>query len=234
MQPYAFITGGSRGIGFAVARYLVEQQYNVILIARNAERLEQARQTLQQLNAGVAVKTHAVDLCGGQQVYEQVQQIVRHYSQIDVLFNNAGILTGGSLDMDMADYEKLINTNVTGVFAVAKAVGEKMETQGNGYILNLSSMAGRRGLAHAGGYCSSKFAVSGLSESLFKRYAHEGIKVTAICPSVIDTDMTENFAMANADKIKTADIVNTVDYLLKLSPNATMPYIEVYCTALVE
>lgn len=229
MNKLAIITGASRGIGLAVANYLANKNYDLVLIARNSERLEQVASDIQSTNSAITVTSHAVDVSNAQAAYDQLKSMVSDIAQVDLLFNSAGILYTGSDDMAIDDLDALLQTNVLGLFAVAKAVLEKMSDQDSGYVMNLSSMSGRRAFGGNGGYATSKFAVSGLTESLFKKYVKQGIKVTALCPSYIDTDMTQHMSVDNADKITVEDIVKTVDYLLSLGNNAAVPFIEIHC-----
>lgn len=227
MNQVALVTGASRGIGYATAKYFAEQGYDLILIARSEDKLAIAQQELQSINPNVTIDYHIIDLERPHEAKSQIKSILEKKGHIDVVLNNAGLLLTGLLDMSLDDFELLNKVNVQSAFAIAQLAGNMMQQQGSGYIFNLASMAGKRGLAGVGGYCSSKFAVVGFSESLYKALAPYNVKVTAICPGMIDTDMTQVFDTPNNEKIKVDDIVTTIDYLLKLSPNATMPSIDI-------
>ena len=234
MRKFAIVTGGSKGIGLAVAKLLAQKGYDLALVARDHKKLLKAKSMLQDCHNAIRVTTHSVDLENAADAYHQIKAICQTHESIDLLFNNAGIAVNGADELEIEAMQSLMNINFIGAFAVLKAVLEKMKIQKSGYIINLSSLSGRRALARSGGYCASKFALSGFSESLFKRYTEMGIKVTAICPSTIDSDMTRHFAIDNQDKITQQDMVKTVDYLLSLGKNAVVPFIEVHCKALVD
>ena len=227
MNQVALITGASRGIGYAAAEYFAQQGYDLILIARDAHKLQKAQQTLQSINQTIAIDYHSIDLAKPYEFEAKIDAILQEKGRIDVVLNNAGILITGLLDMTLDDFEKLNKVNVQSAFVLARLAGKMMQQQGSGYILNLASLAGKRGLAGVGGYSSSKFAVVGMSESLYKALAPYNVKVTAICPGMIDTDMTQVFDTPNDEKIQVEDIVATIDYLLKLSTTATMPSIDI-------
>jgi len=234
MNKFAIITGGSRGLGFAVAEYLGEKGYDLALIARNPERLEEAKSTLSKQFNKIDITIHAIDVSHSRDAYLKIKEIIAKKGRVDVLFNNAGIAEFGTSELDIDDFEKMQAVNVNGVFAVAKAVAEKMKEQKSGYIFNLASKAGKRPLARLGGYCASKYAVVGFSDSLYQELMEYGVKVTALCPSVTNTDMSRHIEFSDEQKIQLSDIVDTVDYLLKLSPYAVVSSVEIDCRKIVE
>ncbi len=233
MRKFAIVTGGSRGIGFAVAKYLAKSGYDLALIARDQAKLTEAKLAIEIESQDAEVSIYASDIGDAEKSYQLTQKICQSTKQVDVLFNNAGVALAGTNELSISDMQSMLNINVMGVFAVAKAVLEKMAEQKSGYIMNLSSMSGRRSLPRMGGYGASKFAVSGLTEALFAKYVPQGIQVTAICPGVIDTDMTRGVNLENNDKIQLTDIVATVDYLLTVGRQAAIPFIEMRNSALV-
>ena len=232
-QKNAIITGASRGIGLAIAKYLAGEGYNLDLIARDPDRLEAAKKAISDEYSNIQINAHSLDLVNAQESYNLVSSICKDRGHIDVVINNAGVLITGCSEVDIDAFKKIFDVNVHSVFAIAKAAAEQMKKQNDGHIINLASKAGKRGLAKLGAYCATKFAVVGLSESLYNELLPYNVKVTAICPSAIDTEMTRDFGMANSDKISTHDIVNTVAYLLSLSPSAVMSSIDVDCKAIV-
>ena len=233
MKKFAIITGASRGIGYAVAEYFAAHDYDLALIARDPHRLDAAKQQLVHTYPQCEITTLALDVAQAQMTYAKVRDLVQARGQVDVLFNNAGIAMGGCDDVSVEDFAQLMAVNANGLFAVAKAVAEVMKQQRRGYIFNVSSIAGKRAYSFVGAYGASKYAVTGFSEALCKTLAPYGVKVTALCPGAIATDMTKNMAMPNEVKIQVEDIVTTVDYLLALSPNAVIPSIDIECNAMI-
>jgi len=222
VNKVAIITGASRGIGKSAASYFAEQGYDVALIARNRELLEALSDELKQyyqINTGV----FALDVCDREAVNACVNQIKRNHASIDVLFNNAGVFSFGTSEISPDDFDKLIDVNLRGVYNFTHAIVPTMKEQRNGYIFNLASDAGKHPIPTSGAYCMTKHGVVGYSQSLCLELAPFNIKVTAICPSVIDTDMGQAFeGFPDEDKITCLDINKTIDYLLTLGPNATV------------
>jgi len=234
MNKFAIITGASRGIGLGVAKYFAQHGYDLALIARDPERLETARTEILKHSTGIDITIHSIDISNSHKTYNNVKDLITKKGHVDVVFNSAGILVMGGIDVDIDDFERLHAINVNGMFAVAKAAAEKMKQQQSGYILNLASLSGKQARIDNGAYASSKFAVVGFSAALFKELMPYNIKVTTLCPSVIDTDMTVEYPIPNEQKIQVSDIVDTVDYLLKLTSHAVISSVDIQCKAIVE
>lgn len=228
-NKFAIITGASRGIGAATAMYFAQKQYDLALISRNKQNLAKIKDKILQLNPSITVDSHCIDISETQLAYTTANKILVKHDKIDVLFNGAGIAIGGTSKLSIEDFITQINTNVLGVFAFAKAVATRMKEQKSGYIFNMSSIVGKRALPTNGGYCASKSAVIGLSQALFHELLPYNVKVTALCPGTVDTDMTKKLEIANEDKIQTSDIVLTLDYLLSLSSAAAIDTIDIQC-----
>jgi 3-oxoacyl-[acyl-carrier protein] reductase len=232
-KPFAVITGASRGIGKAVAKYFAEQGYDLALIAHNPQRLNNTAAELMQLTQGkVHIEEFALDIADQQAVSATMRKIIKNHPTIDVLFNNAGILLPGTTDLELEDFNRMIQVNLIGAFAVAKPIAQQMRRQGFGYIFNVASNAGKRAQPEFGGYGATKFGLVGLNEAWQKELAANHVKVTALCPSVTLTDMTQDFTMADEEKIQPQDIVKTVAYLLSLNKNTHVPEIIIKCRTL--
>lgn len=220
MRKLAIVTGASRGIGKSAAAFFASLDYDVALIATNKALLKELSDNLEhqyQIKTG----TFAIDVSHKTSVDQCIAQITREHSSIDVLFNSAGIYRLGTSDIAVEDYNRLIDTNVKGIYNTSHAIVPQMIKQQSGTIINLASNAGKHPFAHAGAYCMSKFAVLGYSKSLALELAKHNIKVTAICPSVVDTDMTKDFErIPQEEKIQCQDIIKTIEYLMGLSPQA--------------
>lgn len=218
IEKVAIITGASRGIGKEVARSLAEEGYHLILIARNENQLMKLQKEIAQFS--VQSELIAADITKFETISEQVDLILKEWGRCDVLVNNAGIFIDGTLDATLEEYQQLFDTNFKAQLVFIKAVIPYMKKQGNGYIFNIASIAGKIGYANIGAYTSSKFALVGLSESLHAKYSSQGIKITSICPDYVATDMAKGASIPENEMIQTKDISQIIKALLTLSSQA--------------
>lgn len=234
-QQVAIITGASRGIGKAVAVDLFKQGYTVALLARTEKTLQELKhRLLKTANPNQQVLIYPIDITQQQQVNKAINNIIAKTNRIDVLFNSAGISIHGTSNTTPEAFTDLINVNILGTYYPIYAVTPQMKKQSSGYIINMSSNSGKLALPRLGSYAMTKFALMGYSEALFKELAEYNIKVTALCPSVTDTDMTRYYTNINAEeKITTNDIVKTINYLLSLGNNACVPEVVIKCKKLI-
>ena len=226
----AIVTGASRGIGADVAEALAIDGYVTAIVARSADGLKQVAKRI-SANKAVAspVICYPVDVQDHAAVQRLVADVHSKFGRIDLLFNNAGIGMLGTTDVSIEDYDKTLAINLRGAFSFLKGVVPIMKAQRNGYIFNLASRAGKTGFAEYGVYCASKFGMVGLSESLYHELGPLGIKVTAICPSWVDTDMAKMSGLEKEEMINTSDLVSTVRWLLSLSPAAVVKDLTIEC-----
>lgn len=224
----AYVTGASAGIGEAVARAFSADGYCVALIARRKERLDLIAAELLVQNPD-SVRVFALDIADKQAVEASVASVVATWGRIDVLFNNAGVNQQGTLDITYDDFDFMMDVNVRGAFNVMKTVVPVMKKQMSGYVINMGSLSSKIGFPESGSYCATKFALLGLSESVFRESVSLGIKVTTICPSWVATDMTKHISFPNSQMIQCEDIVSTVRYLLSLSSQACPREIVIEC-----
>lgn len=231
-KKIAIITGASRGIGKAVALDLAKQGYTVILIARSDEKLKEVANEIEK-NGGLC-DIYPLDISNSTKVSQVIDNVIAKHKRIDVLFNNAGILHLGSVDLEPEQIDAVIDINLKGSIYVASKVVPIMKQQKSGYIINLSSHAGVEGLPGAGIYSASKFGLSGYSESLFHELMPDGIRVTAICPSYVNTDMPQGFDTEQKEMMIPQDeIVHAVNYLLESDKRAAIKELVVYSTHLL-
>ena len=189
----AIVTGGSRGIGAAVCEALVQNGADVALLyAGNKERAQQTVEKL--LTYGVRVRAYRCDVADYEQAAHTVQQIRETFGRVDILVNNAGI-TRDKLVMSMkpADFDEVLQTNLTGAFHMIKQVYPIFARQKSGKIVNISSVSGLMGNAGQANYAASKAGLVGLTKSVAKELASRGICCNAVAPGFIQTDMTEKF-----------------------------------------
>lgn len=183
----AVITGASEGLGKGTAKIFAENGWNVVIAARSADKLNKAKEELSDNKGKVlAVPTDVGD-------YEQVKALIEHavneFGGVDVLINNAGIDYPGSVEeLTVQQWNEVINVNLNGVFYASKAVFPHMKQQHSGYIINISSVAGKKGWPEASAYCSSKFALTGLTQSLNGEGKEHNIRASIVYPGGMDTN----------------------------------------------
>jgi 3-oxoacyl-[acyl-carrier protein] reductase len=183
----ALVTGASRGIGKAIAQQLVQQGATVIGTATSEKGAAAISDYLGNKGKGIALNVTDAD-----SVQETVKSLEKEFGSIDILVNNAGI-TRDNLMMRMKDDEwnSVIDTNLTAIFRVCKAVVRGMMKRRNGRIINISSVVGTTGNPGQVNYCAAKAGLVGFSKSLAKEVAARGITVNCVAPGFIDTDMTK-------------------------------------------
>ena len=179
------ITGAARGIGKATARALARQGARVGIGDLDAEL---ARETAEEL--GGSVEAFELNVCDRASFARFLDAVERTHGPVDVLINNAGIMPLGPFDEeDDATTLRQIDINVIGVMTGCKLVIPKMKQRGRGHIVNIASMAGRAGYANAVTYCTTQFAVVGLSEALRAELRGTGIELSVVCPGVVNTEL---------------------------------------------
>lgn len=184
------ITGGSRGLGLALARVFLRRGAKVALLSREVETLERARQLL----AGKgAVFVRPCDVRDSAQVKQAVIDVQQEFGDIDVLVNNAGTLSVGPMDtMSREDYEEALNVYFWGPFHLTQMVLPSMRQRKTGRILNISSIGGKISIPHLLPYCTGKFALSGWSEGLRQELTKDNVYVTTIYPGLMRTGSARN------------------------------------------
>jgi NAD(P)-dependent dehydrogenase (short-subunit alcohol dehydrogenase family) len=190
----ALVTGGSIGLGRQVAQGLAEMGAHIALYARKRERCEQAARELEQL--GVHTLGLACDVTNPDQVERTTQEVVRKFGRIDILVNNAGISWGAPFEqMRLADWDKVVATNLTGTFLMSQSVGKVMISQRSGKVINMASVAGMGGapaeVVQATAYHASKGAVIAFTKDLACKWAVHNIQVNALAPGWFPTHMSD-------------------------------------------
>lgn len=182
----ALITGGSRGLGLAIAEEFARHGARVAICARDERELERARAILSE--TGAEVMELPCDLTQRDQVLRMVRQITERFGRVDILVNNAGIISVGPLQaLTVEDFETSMDNIYWAAFNATMAVLPQMLERKNGRIVNISSIGGMVSVPHLLTYASAKFAVEGLSEGLHAELAKEGIKVTTVAPGLLRT-----------------------------------------------
>ncbi len=190
MSTTVLITGASQGSGKATALLFARNGYNVVLAARNAEKLETAAEEVRSL--GGSALAIATDITDFQQVEHLVQTALDIYQKIDVLVNNAGIcLTGPVEKTTLQDWHQIMNTNFWGYVHTISVLLPHFLQRNYGTIVNIGSFGGKMPLPEMTAYCASKYAVTGLTETLRLELAKTDIQICAVHPGVINSDFLE-------------------------------------------
>lgn len=186
------VTGGSRGIGFATVQAFLDAGSHVALFGSREETVHHALEELQGINPAYDVKGYYPDLTNMESVKGVVNTIMKDFGTIDILINNAGVSDGTPLyQYDDDHFSEVMKINVDSIFNMVRQVAPIMKEKGKGVILNTSSMVSILGQKSGVAYPTSKFAVNGMTKSLARELGKDGIRVNAIAPGIIETDMVK-------------------------------------------
>lgn len=225
----AIVTGASRGIGLAIAAELAGLGYSLGIVARTKSDIEKAAISLQKQFPNVRIISEAFDVVDGTRVEDFVSHISKELGSITVLVNNAGDYKTGTSFMPVEDTQRMMDVNFLAATRFVQAVLPSMKKSEQGYIFNIASMCGVQAFSDVGNYCASKFALVGYSSSLAQELSSTGIKVTALCPSWVNTKQSEGAPMEPEEMIQTNDIALTIRYLLSLGTSASIREIVIHC-----
>jgi NAD(P)-dependent dehydrogenase (short-subunit alcohol dehydrogenase family) len=227
----ALITGGSSGIGLAIARALGQEGYGLTLSARRPEKLEAAAQGLR--DEGFDVQAEAANMADEEDIKRVVARHRERFGRLDVLINNAGIGIGSAVaDMPTKKLDLQLDVNLRAVYLMARECIPMLKQagadHGKALLANTASMAGKRGQGWLSAYSATKFGVVGLSQGLHKELSNDGIQVTALCPGFVATDMTDwvEGQVPKDEMIQPEDIAEAIRYLLRTSRNCIVPEIQ--------
>jgi NAD(P)-dependent dehydrogenase (short-subunit alcohol dehydrogenase family) len=218
MPKAALVTGGSSGIGFAIARMLRDDDYSVTIAARNRERLERA---------AVELDAHAVvgDVSKEDDCHQIVKEHSARFDRLDVLVNSAGLGIGARIeDMETKHWNLQLDVNLRGAFLVTRFALPLLK-QSRGVVVNISSIAGTIAAPGLAAYGAAKAGLISLTRSLNAEHGEDGIRATAICPGFVDTPMAAWTGMASEEMIQPEDCAEVVRMLLRLSPRARIPQV---------
>lgn len=229
----ALVTGGSRGLGKAVALALAKEGVNVAVTGRNAKTLEETVEEIRSF--GVKADYSIFNVAEKVEVKMQLERLIESFGAFDILINNAGIAAFGSfLEMPENDWEEIVRTNLFGPYYVSKAVIPSMVELGSGDIINVSSTAGLKGNAVTSAYSASKAGLIGLSESLTFELRKKNIRVTTLTPSTIASEMSKDVLKitdGNPEKVlQPEDFAQLIVDLLKLDKRAMLASASLWST----
>lgn len=216
----ALVTGGSSGIGLAVARMALSEGMRVAIAARDEKKLSRALAGLTKEAKGEdRAMAVPADVSVASQVESMVSAAADRWGRIDLLVNNAGIGQWTRVEaMSEAEWDRIQAVNLKSAFLCSKAVLPVMKRQRSGYIVNISSRAGKEGAGGLAAYSASKFGLIGLTESLLEEVVEHQIRLTAICPGYVATPMVSGVPVPPEEMIPPEDIGKIIIGLLHLAP----------------
>jgi 2-deoxy-D-gluconate 3-dehydrogenase len=187
----AIVTGGNGGIGLGIAQGLAQAGAKIVVVGRNSEKSQLAAQWL-QAQAGAEALVVTADVGDANDVERVAGESLARFGRIDILFNNAGInIRRPPQELTLAEWQEVLNTNLTSAFILSKAVYPAMKKAGGGKIVNIGSMTSIFGASFAAAYATSKGGIVQLTKSLALSWAADNIQVNAILPGWFDTELTE-------------------------------------------
>ncbi|HEY7291337.1 MAG TPA: SDR family oxidoreductase [Vicinamibacterales bacterium] len=223
----ALVTGGSRGIGFAIAHALAADGAKVAITGLNAGHLSGARPKLEA--AGPAsVETFQADVRKYADMQRVMDATVSRFGGLDILVNNAGIgIFKDVADMSPEEWSSIIDTNLTGVFYACHAAIPHLRRRGGGFIINISSLAGKNAFTGAAAYCASKSGLNAFSEALMQEVRYDGIRVSYVMPGSVATGFNNGDEAKGADwKISSDEVADVVMGLLRHNPRSLPSRVE--------
>jgi NAD(P)-dependent dehydrogenase (short-subunit alcohol dehydrogenase family) len=219
-MPSALVTGGSSGIGLAIARMLRDEGYDLTLAARTVERLEEAAGSL----GATAIP---VDVRSEEECARLVAAHLETHGGLDVLVNSAGVGIAGRIgDTSTKQFDLQQSVNLRSAFLVTREALPALR-ESRGYVINLASIAGTIATPGLATYGAAKAALIALTRSLVREESDNGVRATALCPGFVDTPMTTWTGIESSEMIQPADCAEIVRSLLRLSPAARVPVVVV-------
>ena len=224
----ALVTGGSRGIGLAIARALVADGVQVAITGRSAAHLSAARPKIEAAGPG-SVETLQADVRKYDEVKAAIDATVARFGGLDFLINNAGVgVFTDVASMTAAQWSEVIDTNLTGVFNACQAALPHLKQRGGGFIINISSLAGKNAFKGASAYCASKAGLNAFSECLMQEVRYDNIRVSYVMPGSVTTGFSGGDENAGADwKSAPDDIADVVISLLRHNSRSLPSRVEV-------
>lgn len=221
----ALVTGGSRGIGRAIALRLTNMGASVAICGRNSEALSKTETDLKK--TGSRVYSQVADVSQSSQVAALVQGVEAALGPISILVNNAGIgLFGPAHEKTEADWDRVLDTNLKSVFLVSRAVVPSMIRRGSGDIINISSLAGRNAFAGGGIYCASKWGLQGLSACMAEDLRDHGIRLSVVSPGSVATDFSPRGPKDTSKALSPEDVAHAVVMIVTQAPQSFVSEIQ--------
>jgi 3-oxoacyl-[acyl-carrier protein] reductase len=220
----AVVTGGSRGIGLAIARTLVQRGARVAITATSDARLREAADGLGSIAGSSNVLSLRADVRSYAEVEQAFQTVAQTFGGIDIVVNNAGVgIFRPVAELTIDEWRQMIDTNVSGVFFGCRAAVPHLQKRGGGWIVNISSLSGTNPFPDGAAYCASKAAVNAFTEAFMQEVRQEGIRVAYIAPGSVRTDFSGRSASGSDDwKLAPDDVAQVVADLIA-HPTRSLP-----------
>jgi NAD(P)-dependent dehydrogenase (short-subunit alcohol dehydrogenase family) len=223
----ALVTGGSRGIGRAIARALVGEGVDVAITARNESYFAGARSVIEPAGAG-RLETLQADVRDYRAVERAIEATVARFGGLDIIVNNAGIgVFSDMASMTPEQWAEVIGTNLTGPFHVVHASLPHLRRRGGGFVINISSLAGANPFVGGAAYCASKAGLNAFSEALMQEIRYDNIRVAYVMPGSVATGFSGREETAGESwKVSAADVAGVVLNLLRQDPRSLVSRVE--------
>lgn len=222
-MPNAVITGATQGIGKAIAERLLSEGFSIAVCARTKKDLDKLYKEWDEFYPDANILTYEVDLSVKKEVLHFAEHVLKEFSKIDVLVNNAGLFYPGLLaDEPDGHLEKLMDVNLYSAYHLTRALLPKLKDQGKGHIFNICSVASLRAYPNGGSYGITKYALMGFSENLREELKNEGIKVTAICPGATNSRSWEGAGIDPKRIMEASDVADMLWSAYTLSTKANV------------
>jgi 3-oxoacyl-[acyl-carrier protein] reductase len=216
----AVVTGAGRGIGAAIARKLGTMGAAVLVSGRTPAPLDQTVRTI--VEAGHRAEAVTCDVTAQQSVKALAEQVEKKFGRVDILVNNAGI--GGFStplhQLPVEDWDRILNTNLRGVFYMIHALAPLMIKGKSGHIINISSLAGKNALPNGAAYAASKWGLNGLSYSVAEELRSHNIRVAVICPGSTNTELSPHEGKSASRMLQPDDVAHVVEMLVTQAPQS--------------
>ena len=226
----AIVTGGSKGIGRAIALALAREGANVAISARGSDYLERTARDIR--SHGVEALPFAGDMGEESEIKKFVEETVQRFGRLDILVNNAGFgIFHKIADFPTDDWDYMFNLNVRGLFIATRESLSHLRKAGESVIVNVVSLAGKNAFVNGGGYAATKHAVLGFSRCLFLEERENGVRVLAICPGSVDTSFFDERSDVSQTRkqnmLQAEDVAESVLHMIKLKQRAMVSEIDI-------
>jgi NADP-dependent 3-hydroxy acid dehydrogenase YdfG len=224
----ALVTGASKGIGLATAAVLATAGVDVVICARGDSELTKALQTLQKTAPQAKCAACVADVSKAAEVADLFAFVDRELGGLDILVNNAGFgIFRSTADLSVEEWDQMLAVNLSGTFYCSRLAVPRMRAAGGGFIINISSLAGKNAFAGGSGYNASKFGMNGFSEALMLDHRQENIRVSYIMPGSVATEFSGSASENSEWKIAPGDIAEIVLHILQMPARTLISRVEV-------
>ena len=219
------VTGGTRGIGRAIVERLLREGASVAFCGRSQDAVARVAEELKRATGGT-VYGEAADISKPEDVRRLFQSVDANFGALHVLINNAGLgIFRRTAELSIDDWRRMIDLNLSGAFYCSREALQRFSNSGGGYIINISSLAGKNAFSGGAGYNASKFGLNGFSEALMLDHRYDNVRVSYIMPGSVDTEFNDGTPGADW-KIAPADVAEVVSDLLRMPERTLVSRIE--------